>query len=111
MSSSSSTSVAEMPDPAKKDAASLTWDEFREMSPREKGLYMRTDAGDLQMVLYSQQFDRTLLDRLCRVAELIRTSKPDGDVRRHLKTLLATRSGALYFGPSRPSRSPRARSG
>ncbi|MCP3906246.1 MAG: aspartate carbamoyltransferase [Planctomycetes bacterium] len=78
-----------MPDPS-----NLTWPEFDAMSPREKGAYLAPD-GRLQALLYSQQFDRELLDHLFELAELVREG--DDSIRRYVKTLLATKSGALYF--------------
>ena len=80
-----------------KDPRELTWPEFDEMSPREKGLYLVGPEGNLQALLYSQQFDRPLLDHLCKLAEVIRTARDDEQFNGYLKTLLATKSGALYF--------------
>ena len=79
------------------DPQALTWDQFHEMSPREKGQYLVTEQGTLQAVLVSQQFDRPLLDRLVTVADLIRRSWDDEGLKTYVKTLLATRSCALYF--------------
>ncbi|MHC5114649.1 MAG: aspartate carbamoyltransferase [Planctomycetota bacterium] len=78
-----------MPDPS-----NLTWPEFDAMSPREKGQYL-APGGRLQALLYSQQFDRELLDHLFRLAELVRDA--DETLLNYIKTLLATKSGALYF--------------
>ncbi len=90
------TLLAEVPAPMK-DRDSLTWRKFHDMSPREKSRYLVTEDGNLQSVLYSQQFDRARLDHLVVVAELIRNGWEDESFRNHVKTLLATRSGALYF--------------
>jgi aspartate carbamoyltransferase catalytic subunit len=85
------------PPPRTRDPRELTWDEFHAMSPREKGAYLVTSRGHLQALLYSQQFTRPLLDHLCTVAELIRSRQNDERFGAALKTLLASRSAALYF--------------
>lgn len=89
-----STMVADTPN-TQLDARALDWETFEAMSPREKGHYLLAPTGNIQMVLYSQQFDRSILDHLFRLAELIRNG--DTELRRYVRTLLATRSGALYF--------------
>jgi len=75
----------------------INWPEFETMSPKEKGNLLRTSDGTLQAIIYSQQFDRTLLDHLIELAELIRSSHYHEQVRAYVKTLLATKSCALYF--------------
>ncbi len=79
------------------DLSTLSWDEFRSFSPKDKGEYLKTPEGNLQAIIYSQQYTRELLDRLCAVAELIRTQRDDESFSGYIKTLLSTRSGALYF--------------
>lgn len=76
---------------------SLAWPDFKAMSPREKGKYLRAPEGNLQVVVYSQQFDRSLLDHLFALAELVRSSKYNEQVRAYVRTLLCTKSCALYF--------------
>ncbi|NNF44288.1 MAG: aspartate carbamoyltransferase [Phycisphaerales bacterium] len=73
----------------------LNWSDFSALSPREKSGYLLTREGNLQCLIYSQQFDRPLLDHLCGLAEYAREAG-ESDLA-YLKTLLATRSGALYF--------------
>ena len=80
-----------------KDPKPLTWPEFKAMSPREKGQYLRTPDGNLQILIFSQQFDRALLDHLIALAELVRSSKFNEQLRVYVKTLLNTKSCALYF--------------
>ena len=89
-----STMTANMPN-TPPDARTLDWETFDELSSREKGQYLLAPSGNLQMVLYSQQFDRPILDHLFRLAEMIRNGNTE--LRRYVKTLLATKSGALYF--------------
>jgi len=83
--------------PTMKDPRTLTWPAFHAMSPREKGKYVLTPGGKLQAVLYSQQFDRSLLDHVFALAEHVRRAWHSEDARAYIKTLLATRSVALYF--------------
>jgi len=78
-----------------------TFAEFSRLSPREKAEWLRTDTGLIQSFIYSQQCDRPFVDQLCTTAERLRTAPPEGAVRRHARTLLTTRSAALYF--SQPS--------
>jgi aspartate carbamoyltransferase catalytic subunit len=88
--------MVEVPLPMK-DPKTLTWPEFDAMSPREKGRYFLAPEGCLQAVIYSQQFDRELLDHLIELAELIRSSHYNEQLRAYVRTLLATKSCALYF--------------
>lgn len=80
-----------------KSIKALTWSDFKTRSPREKGPYLRDSDGHLQVVVYSQQFDRALLDHLFALADLIRSSKYNEQVRAYVRTLLNTKSCALYF--------------
>ena len=75
----------------------ISWPDFEAMTPKEKGTLLRTPEGGLQAVVYSQQFDRPLLDHLIELAELIRSSHYHEQLRAYVKTLLATKSCALYF--------------
>lgn len=76
---------------------SLGWSEFKSLSPREKGPYLLSSEGNLQVVVYSQQFDRGLLDHLFSLADLVRSSKYNEQIRAYVRTLLNTKSCALYF--------------
>lgn len=80
-----------------KSMKSLEWSEFKSLSPRDKGRYLRAPEGNLQVVVYSQQFDRALLDHLFSLADLVRSSKYNEHVRAYVRTLLNTKSCALYF--------------
>ncbi|MDY7109109.1 MAG: aspartate carbamoyltransferase [Planctomycetota bacterium] len=88
--------LVEVPLPMK-DLKTLTWPEFDELSPREKGQYLLAPEGNLQAVVFSQQFNRELLDHLIELAELIRSSHYNEQLRAYVRTLLATKSCALYF--------------
>jgi aspartate carbamoyltransferase catalytic subunit len=79
------------------DTLSLTWPEFAALSPREKGRHLLTADGHIQALIYSQQFDRGLLDHLIELADLVRESKFNEQLRAYVRTLLATKSCALYF--------------
>lgn len=74
-----------------------TWPEFEVMSPKEKAEHLLTPSGNLQAVIYSQQFSRDLLDHLFELAELIRSARYNEQLRLYVKTLLAAKSCALYF--------------
>lgn len=89
--------TAEPTTPARRDAARLRWPDFNALSPREKGEYLLTPEGQLQILIYSQQFNRPLLDHLFEIAEYIRNHREDVAFTLGVKSLLATRSGALYF--------------
>ena len=80
-----------------KSMQSLEWSEFKALSPREKAPYLLTPESNLQVVVYSQQFDRTLLDHLFSLADLVRSSKYNEQIRVYVRTLLNTKSCALYF--------------
>ncbi|UCD74117.1 MAG: hypothetical protein JSV91_10040 [Phycisphaerales bacterium] len=79
------------------DASMPTWPEFEALSPKEKGEHLLTPSGHIQAVIYSQQFNRELLDHLFELAELIRSARYNEQLRLYVKTLLAAKSCALYF--------------
>ena len=77
-----------------------TFEEFYSQEIGEKLPFFRRD-GRIYDCLYSQQFDRALLDRLCRLADALRavTKKKAGDD--FLQSLLSNKRAMLYF--SQPS--------
>ncbi len=80
-----------------KDPKTISWPEFEELSPSQKGQYLVGPDGNLTATVYAQQFDRKLLDHLIELAELIRSSDYNEQLRAYVKTLLNTKSCALYF--------------
>ena len=54
----------------------------------------------LKHVIFSDQFDRALLERLCKVATQIKELRSDTDGARFLKTLLDDKGAELYFTQS-----------
>ena len=75
----------------------IAWPDFETLSPKQKADYLKDEENRLQAVIYSQQFDRELLDHLIQLAELIRSSRYNEQLRAYIRTLLSTKSCALYF--------------
>lgn len=75
----------------------VTWDVFEQLSPSDKGAYLLGPESHLKACIYSQQFNRPLLDHLFAVAELVRQAGPDSSLAAYLQTVLAGRSAVLYF--------------
>jgi len=82
---------------ASEESSMQNWADFEKLSPKEKGSLFRTPDGTLQALVYSQQFDRSLLDHLIELADLIRSSLYHEQLRAYVKRLLATKTCALYF--------------
>jgi aspartate carbamoyltransferase catalytic subunit len=79
------------------DPTSLTWPEFEALSPSQKGEYLLLPDGNLQALIFSQQFNRELLDHLITLADLIRSAHYNDQLRRYVRSLLMEKSCALYF--------------
>jgi aspartate carbamoyltransferase catalytic subunit len=74
-----------------------TWAEFEALSPKEKGRRLLQENGDLNTLIFSQQFTRPLLDHLVELADFIRSAHYNDQLRRYVRTLLMAKSCALYF--------------
>ncbi|VVB73687.1 Aspartate carbamoyltransferase [uncultured archaeon] len=74
----------------------MGWDEFSGMEASEK-VPLFTRDGRIYDCLFAQQFDRRLLDRLCRVADKLRsiTKTRDGDM--FVGSLLFDKRAILVF--------------
>ncbi len=75
----------------------LSWPDFEALSPKEKGQYYLTPEGNMRILIHSQQLNRELLDHLLELAELIRSSHYNDQLRRYVRSLLKEKSCALYF--------------
>lgn len=74
----------------------IGWDEFHNLSPREKAPYFAV-KGRPYHALLAQQFDRPLLERLCDLATKIRkVGKTKGGIH-FLQGLLSEKRAMLYF--------------
>lgn len=74
----------------------LSWDEFYK-KPLDKKLNSFNENGRLFDCLFSQQFDRKLLDHLFTLATKIRTIAKDKAGLDRLQTLLSHKRAMLYF--------------
>ncbi len=78
------------------DFKKLMWEEFYK-KPLDKKLHYFTEAGHLFDCLFSQQFNRKLLDHLFTLATRIRTIAKNKDGLDWLQTLLSHKRAMLYF--------------
>lgn len=78
----------------------VSWEDFRSLGLREKAPFLNREGGPFH-VLYSQQFDRHMLDRLCTLATQVRQIAKSKPGMRYLNGLLDHRRAMLYF--SQPS--------
>lgn len=74
----------------------MSWDEFYQ-TPLNKKIKYFSDNGILFDCLFSQQFNRKLLDRLFTLATKIRTIAKNKDGLDWLQTLLSNKRAMLYF--------------
>ncbi len=78
----------------------ISWNDFQNLSLPEKGPYFQRN-GRPYHTLIAQQFDRTMLQRLCELATRIRKiGKTKGGIH-FLQSLLSEKRAMLYF--SQPS--------
>jgi len=78
----------------------ISWEEFKGLSPLEKGPYFQTN-GHEEHVIIAQQFDRDRLDRLGHLATRIRRIAKTHDGLNFLQGILSHKRAMLYF--SQPS--------
>jgi aspartate carbamoyltransferase catalytic subunit len=85
------------------DLSQIGWDEYSTLSTEAKQPYLARQDGDGMPyhTLFAQQFDRSLIERLCALANRIRFINKSREGAMYLKTVLAHRRAMLYF--SQPS--------
>lgn len=79
----------------------IGWEDFSNLEIEAKKAYLERPDGMPYHTLFAQQFDRPLLERLCRLANRIRFISKSREGALWLKCLLAHRRAMLYF--SQPS--------
>lgn len=81
----------------------ISWEDFETLSLEQKRPYLEREEGDAlpYHTLFAQQFDRTLLERLCALANRIRFINKSREGALYLKSVLAHKRAMLYF--SQPS--------
>ena len=79
----------------------IGWSEFSALSLEAKRPYLARHDGMPYHTLFAQQFDRSLLERLCALANRIRFINKSKEGALYLKGVLAHKRAMLYF--SQPS--------
>ena len=81
----------------------ISWENFEALSLDEKKPYLQRGSGDTMPyhTLFAQQFDRSLLERLCALSNRIRFINKSKEGALYLKSVLAHKRAMLYF--SQPS--------
>ncbi len=81
----------------------ISWEKFEALSLDEKKSYLERGDGDTMPyhTLFAQQFDRSLLERLCALSNRIRFINKSKEGALYLKSVLAHKRAMLYF--SQPS--------
>ena len=81
----------------------ISWENFEALSIEEKKTYLQRGEGDTMPyhTLFAQQFDRSLLERLCALSNRIRFINKSKEGALYLKSVLAHKRAMLYF--SQPS--------
>ena len=81
----------------------ISWSDFEKLSLEEKKPYLSQSDGDGMPyhTLFAQQFDRSILERLCSLANRIRFINKSKEGALYLKSVLAHKRAMLYF--SQPS--------
>ena len=81
----------------------ISWEDYSRLSLDAKRPYLEREEGDglPYHTLFAQQFDRSLLERLCALANRIRFINKTREGSLFLKSILAHKRAMLYF--SQPS--------
>ncbi len=79
----------------------ISWEGFEALGLEEKKPYLAREDGMPYHTLFAQQFDRSILERLCALATRIRFINKSKEGALYLKNVLAHRRAMLYF--SQPS--------
>ena len=81
----------------------IGWEEFHALPLEAKRAYLERPEGDGMPyhTLFAQQFDRSVLERLCALANRIRFMNKSREGALYLKSVLAHKRAMLYF--SQPS--------
>ena len=81
----------------------IEWNDFSALPITDKAAYLERIEGDGMPyhTLFAQQFDRELLERLCKLANRIRFINKSKEGALYLKNVLAHKRAMLYF--SQPS--------
>lgn len=81
----------------------ISWENFEALSLEEKKTYLQRGEGDTMPyhTLFAQQFDRSLLERLCALSNRIRFINKSKEGALYLKSVLSHKRAMLYF--SQPS--------
>ena len=81
----------------------IEWNDFSALPITDKAAYLERTEGDGMPyhTLFAQQFDRELLERLCKLANRIRFINKSKEGALYLKNVLAHKRAMLYF--SQPS--------
>jgi aspartate carbamoyltransferase catalytic subunit len=75
----------------------LTFDDFSSLRPTEKGDYLLNSYGELRSFIYTQQIDVNLLEKLFKLAKVLKSAYPEYSFRKQLTDLLKGYSSVLYF--------------
>ncbi len=75
---------------------SISWDDFQDLPPEEKGAYFRRGKRPYH-ALIAQQFDRPMLERLCQTATKVRRIAKTRGGMQFLRDLLNEKRAMLYF--------------
>ncbi len=67
------------------------------MKPNQLAPYLRTADSRIQSLIFAQQFNRELIERLVRCADQCRALMQDREGARYLRSRLADKAVALYF--------------
>jgi hypothetical protein len=80
-----------------KDLTTITWETFEALPKQEKAPYLMQQDGMPFHTLFAQQFDRSLLERLCALATRIRRIAKSREGALFLSSLLSHKRAMLYF--------------
>ena len=84
-----------------KDMTEISWEAFEALPKKDKAPYLMQPDGMPFHTLFAQQFNRELLERLCRLTTKIRRIAKTRDGALFLASLLPHKRAMLYF--SQPS--------
>ena len=71
--------------------------QFRALKPSQMAPFLRSDDCRLQSLIFTQQFNRELIERMVRCADQCRMLMMDREGSRYLRSRLADKAASLYF--------------
>lgn len=75
----------------------LSWSDFKSLRPSQRGKYLESNTNNLTNLIYTQQLNKTLVDELFHITDIIYNNKNNNVFMSEIKNMLSTKACSLYF--------------